>query len=460
MNQTPQKPETPPLSVCPIPRRGLSGVPGLLLALLLTVSSLLLPVGVTVMLGTSFLPLAAAEGVSLVYLVLIAFYFNRTAKLAGRVSRGFTPLLILTALLTYGLFKSLVPAAILISLVFVIGEGGVVVATAKPRSGWMLLGIPFLSLAAAVLLCNRIDVAALALLPYPASIALGFGTGSSAGKETGLTRVGVICAVSFVFGLTLLGFSAWYAYNAFGSLEIAVLLEKLEAFREEMKQELLNYSISYGDTVVLTFTDKEEIIKNAVNSAINTLPGTLVVTVNIFSAVAQMITLSGLHAYGFGDSVTGRVRDFHISPVSAIVFLVSWIVALLAVGDNNASTMVGTMAENLYIILIPGLALAGVFRIMRGIAAKGPGVGCGWFLFILIPCLALYIPPVIALYEAMALLLNPWLMKRYKKKNEATQSRSESSQDKKLTDEELFEQYCREREEREKDDRHDDDKDP
>lgn len=457
MNQAPETKATPSPSVTPIPRRGIPGVPGVLLALFLAFSSLVTPVGVTVILGTSFLPLTWAEGISLVYLVLIAFYFNRSAKLAGKTSRGFTPLVILTGLLTYGLFQSLIPAAVLTSLVFVIGEGAVLFATAKPGRGWLFLLLPLIALAIAVVLCNRVDMAALAVLPYPAAWALGLGTRSSAAKDTGLTRVGVICAVSFVFGLTVLGFAAWFAYSAFGSLEIAVLSEKLEALREAMKEYMRNYSVSYGDTVILTFTDKEEEIVNAVNSAINTLPGMLVVAINVLSAIAQMVSLSGLHAYGFGDSVTGRVREFRISPVSAAVFLLSWIVALTAVGENNASTMAGTVAENFFIILVPGLALAGLFRVMRGLVMRGARMGCGSVLILMIPCLVLYVPAAAALYEALSLLLGPWLAKRKKNKKKEPSAPSEASSDEKLTDQELFERYCKEREEREKQDHRDDD---
>lgn len=458
MNQSTPKQETPPLSLCPIPRRGIPGIPGFLLFVLLTLSALLPPLGVTALLGTSFLSPPVAEGVALLYLILLVFYFNRTSKLAGGPSRGITPLLVLSGLLSYGLFRSLIPVVIAAALIFVIGEGAVWLATANRFQGILFPFVPLLAFGVSLVLCGRGDVAALALLPFPAALVLALGTRSSAATQTGLTRVGVICAASLVFGFTAICLAAGFIYHAYGALNPSVLSELLDALRAGMKEALMNYTISYGDNVITPLANKEAEVVNVINSTINTLPGTLVMASNVIITLAQMVTFSGLHAYGFGESVTGRVRNFRISPVSGAVFLLSWIVALVAVGDNNASTMIGTVAENLYIILLPGLALAGLFRFMRGLAMRGARTGCGFFLVVLVPCLVLYVPAVAALYETVALLFAPLLakLKRPREEKASDEPPVKRKDGKPLTDEELFDLYCREQEERRKRDEQND----
>lgn len=457
MNQTTPQQETPPLSVRPIPQKGIPGFPGIILIILLSLSALLIPLGVSALVGIGFMTLPVSEGISLLYLILLIFYFSRTAKLSGGTSRGITPLLVLTGLLSYALVGSLIPAVILSALVFVIGEGAVLLATADRLRGILFVLIPGAVFALSLLLCGILDMALCCLLPFPAAVALGLGTRSSANKETGLTRVGVICITSLVLGATLSALILWWVYRTHGTLALSLFSDMLEALREAMKELLLNYSISYGDTVVTPLAGKEAEVANVVNSTINTLPSTLVVTFNVIAAVAQMVSHSGLHAYGFGASVTSRVRDFHISAVSAAVFLLSWILALVAVGENNASTLVGTVAENFFIILTPGLALAGLFRYMRNMAKRGARMGCSFFLVILIPCLVLYVPTVAALYEACSLLFVPLVAKLKSKKSddpsdEPPRPFKKSKDDKPLSDAELFERYCKEREEHRKGD--------
>ena len=60
------------------------------------------------------------------------------------------------------------------------------------------------------------------------------------------------------------------------------------------------------------------------------------------------------------------------------------------------------MAQNVYIILMPGLALAGMIRITASLTRKGPGgAGCLFFLVFLIPCLLIFAPFVLAAFEVI-----------------------------------------------------------
>lgn len=457
MNPTPPKNETPPMTISPIPRRGIPGVIGILLYILLGVSALILPWGITVLLGTSPVPPVLADGISLVYLILLGIYISCTSRLTvmttGKVFRGLTPIMILSAITTYYLFGSLLPTALIFSIIFVIGEGGVLLAVADKLQGSLFPLIPLTAFAAALVLTGRIDIALIACVPFPAALVLALGTRSSAGKENGMTRVSVICATSLTLGVSLAAIALWFIYRALGTLSPAALIEQLNRFRAYIVDTLVNVKFEYGTSVTYPLQGKETEVQNIVNGMINTLPATLVVLINITATFSQMLALSGLRAYGFGASLSPRVQHFRISPVSAAVFLLSWIVALVAVGDNDSSTMVGTVAENIFTVLMPGLAVSGISRFLAYMARRGARLGCGFLLIFLIPCLIAYIPTVIATLESLVSVFGPLVAKLKISKDQNSPSdvfHSSKKDTKPLSDEDLFERYCREQEERRK----------
>ncbi len=457
MNQTTPKTETPPMPISPIPRRGIPGIIGILLYILLGVSALILPWGVTVLLGTSPVPPVLADGISLVYLILLGIYISCTSRLTvmttGKVFRGLTPLMILTAITTYYLFGSLLPTALIFSVIFVIGEGSVLLAVADKLQCSLFPLIPLTAFAAALVLTGRIDLSLLACVPFPAALVLALGTRSSAGKETGMTRVGVICATSLTLGISVAAIALWFIYRALGTLSPVALIEQIDRFRSYLVDTLVNMKFEYGTSVTYPLQGREAEVQNIVNGMINTLPGTLVVLVNITATFSQMLALSGLRAYGFGASLSPRVQRFRISPVSAAVFLLSWIVALIAVGDNNSSTMVGTIAENIFTVLMPGLAVSGISRFFAFMARRGAHLGCGFFLLFFIPCLIAYIPTVIATTESLVSVFGPLVAKLKTPKDQAPPTdgfRGSKKNSKPLSDEDLFERYCREQQERQK----------
>ncbi len=400
----------------PIPRTGITGVSGVLLHILLCLTAAAIPTGMAVIAGASRLLPMAAEILSVVLLILVGIYFFRTGKLSGKKSRGMLPLLVLTAIFLVLATQSAVPAAIAFSLVFFIGEGAVLLATQPSGSLVYFPLVPMAAFGLALLTCKGIDISLLCLTPLPATIALAWGTRSSAAKDTGLTRVGVICLTSLCLGITVAGFAAWFLYQALGSLSVPTLQAFIEELRQALIASVMDVQLETHEGLVHVFEGKEQLVTDVVNITINILPGVAVVLVNLVSAMAQMVTLSGLVAFGFGESVTDRVRDYRISAVSSFVFLAAWITSLIA----NASTtsMVGTVAENFAIMLLPGVGLAGFLRLMRTMARKGCGIGCLIFPILLIPGFSAYGFFALAIYEAVASVFGPLVQKLKPPKND------------------------------------------
>ena len=101
-----------------------------------------------------------------------------------------------------------------------------------------------------------------------------------------------------------------------------------------------------------------------------------------------------------GESVTDRVKVFEMSLISCIVFPVA---AIIALGEGSTvSSLNGTIAQNITIILLPGLALAGLLRLTRGLTKKGRrGIGCLFYLIILAFCLLFTAPYILAVVEVI-----------------------------------------------------------
>ncbi len=384
----------------PLPRTGLAGASGVFLHLLVLLASAIPPLGIASYFeGGTYLPLAAVEAISAAALILFGIYFIRCTGSTKRM----LPLLIMGTVFTVLSFRSIIPAAIIFSLLFVTSEGAFLVAVASKRGLAILPLLPIGSFLLAVALCGHIHGGVLALLPFPAAVALALGTRSSAAKPNGLTRVGVICLTTLFAGLSLAAVAAYFLHLYLGTLDGTVLLTEFEAFRTALIDRLIAKAAEAGGQIAELMTSAY--ITSLVNSLFNLLPGYLVAGICIYAAIAQMMLLSGLQAGGFGASVTDRVRGFRISRISDIVFIAAYLLMLF--GSNGKVTMAGTVAHNLVIILQPGLALGGLLRLVARLARRGSRSGCTPFLLFLVPVLLFLAPTFLAIYEAIGGLFFP-----------------------------------------------------
>lgn len=389
-----------PAPLCPIPRSGIPGPAGILLFLLLTVASAMVGIGLCAAGTTSETAIKIAEGISIVTLILLALYLWRVT----RTAKGILPVLIFSGIAVFYFTGSIILSAVLCSLIFSIGEGSFLLAVLpRQQLAWIPI-VPILAYAAALALSRDPVGAASALIPFPPMIVLAMGTRNAAAKEDGLTRVGVICATSLTLGISLIAMILLAFYRHVGTLSLDAFMDGMEALRTAMIQQITSAEIPEGLApemvaemeAMLTYSNAQ----NMVNSVFNLLPAIFVVMVNLISAGVQVLLHASLRAFGFGESVTDRVRTFRMSLISCIVFLVAYLVSFLESGDT--STLAGTVAQNIYVIFMPGLALAGMLRLIGGLTRKGVrGMGCLFYVIILIPCLLIFAPFVLAAVEVI-----------------------------------------------------------
>ncbi len=389
-----------PQPLSPIPRDGIPGFPGILLGILLTLACATVGIGLCALTPSVGFMEKPAQILAVVSLVLLTVYLWRVTR---------TTKVILVALILIGgalfyLTGSVILTATYAALLFAISEGSLLLAVITRKQMAFIPLIPLVAYAATLAVSYDPVGSVAALIPFPAMLALAWGTRSAAAREDGPTRVGVICATALALGASFAAAVAVAVYRSLGTLDPDTILESMEAFRMALIQRITSAEIPEGlpaETVaelekMLTFANAQ----NAVNSMFNLLPALFVVTVNLISAAAQALQHAALRTFGFGDCLTDRVRAYHMSLISCVVFLGAYLIALFENGD--ASTLTGTVAQNVYMILLPGLALAGMLRIMIGLARKGPrGMGCLFYLFLLIPFLLLFAPFLLAAVEVI-----------------------------------------------------------
>lgn len=408
---TPDTPEIP----TPIHRNGIPTQPAWLLSILVALASVAFCLSFSAVVGKlpEGMPTPVSEGIPLVISIVLMIYLFRICRGHMRWAPGL--LLFFGALLTY-LSASAHPATLLLTPIFAISMGALLVATAPRRT---LLYLPLIPLAAygiSLLLCQEGRLALACLVPFPAAVALALGTQSSATvhKENGLSRVGVLCATSFCFGLSLAGIAMLLISMAGGSLTPSFLLQLIESWRTACIDGLLAAYALLPEiaTEGLQLTPAQA--ADMVNGVFNLLPAIAVVLSNLICALAQAVLFAGLTSFGYADTVKGRVRLLRMSLVSDVVFLLSCAVLLVAgtVKNSDVAGIAATVAENIALILIPGLALCGLMRILYGLIRRRRAGCFPMFLLLVLPCLLLYATSLLAFYEAGAALISAFLSRR------------------------------------------------
>lgn len=397
-NPIPSKNEIP----SPLERKGLPTQPLWVLSILCVLSSTLLGCGLAWSFGVFDLSAPVAQAIGAAVLLILLFYVFRVL----RTVRWMPFLILLISSLICYLTGSFDIAAMWLSLLCATGFFALLLAVAdKP----VLARLAFIPLAAygITLAVSRDPMLSLtSLVPFPAAVALAFGTRASAAREDGPGRVGVICTTSLCLGVAMLGVTALLLSRHLGTLSPTHLNAWLDGVRTTLSSQLAEISKLLADQIPQMSTISEAQALDIVNSAINVFPGCAVVLCNLCAALAQVILHGSLCAFSYGDSVKGRVRLFRMSLMSSIVFLTAGIVSLILLLASNESSLAETAAENIVIILHPGLALAGILRFLYRITRKGRGGCLPLIILLLIPCILVYASLLPAVYEAIASILN------------------------------------------------------
>lgn len=389
-----------PAPLCPIPRRGIDGSAGVILHILLLLATLSIGVGVT-----AFTPSAEPQmGLADIYAAAVTLLSVIHLWRVTRTAKGTVPLLIAVGVFLTFYTQSILPAGIFCGLVFTVSEGSLLIAVQPKGKLAVLPLIPLLAYGVTAFLSRDLVTALVVLLPWPAAWALAVGTRRSAEREDGPNRVGVICGTALALGLSAAALCAIALYRALGTLHPADLAEALEELRLALIAEIHSLPMPEGLTPDMIELWEEmssyAAVENTVNSVLNLFPAIFVVAVLLLSAACQSIQHAALRAFGLEECITNRVKAFEMSLLSCVIFLVAYLAVFL--DDSATSSAWGTLAQNLYVILMPGLALAGLLRLTRSLTKKGRrAMGCLFYVVTLAFCLLFFAPFILAAVEVI-----------------------------------------------------------
>jgi hypothetical protein len=389
-------------ALCPLPRSGVGDarLGAAFHYICLFLATALVGVGIGAMRTASPEEVGFAEVFCGVCLALLGLYLWRVT----RTARGNLFLLILVgAFLAYST-HSLIPTGVLCGVIFAVAEGSVAIALLPRGKGVLIPLLPLLAYALTAALTLDLVGSAAVLIPYPPMLVLGLGTRRATAREDGPTRAGVIAGTSLALGVTMGGMLLLSFSRHLGTADVSVLLESArEGLIEFLMSAELPTDLPPENLEALKKLYAYGNVKLLVDSTFNLLPALYTVALMAMVFICQSIQFATLRAFGHGQSLTARVRELRLSLVACVVFLAAYLVVFL---DNSVViSMASVVAQNVYVILLPGLAVSGVVRAWKAMTGKGVrALGCLFYLVILIPCVMAVYPIIPAAVEVISRL--------------------------------------------------------
>jgi hypothetical protein len=184
-----------------------------------------------------------------------------------------------------------------------------------------------------------------------------------------------------MYGLCLAFVLALSYYCTDGSITFDELFRALELSRQQAIEALLSYE-PYTKAMTSLYKDADIPIKMLATAQVefvfNILPALIIGAFNLLAYAAQLMCVQTYSSAGMAELMTKTSQLFVHSILSAIIYVICFVVAIFP----GEMTMFGAVVYNLLIILMPGMALIGVYKLVGDIRR---GTSKIW-LFILIGC--------------------------------------------------------------------------
>lgn len=293
--------------------------------------------------------------VAILLLVPFCLVFLRSRLLALLVG--------LPALFGFFTYSSFIPTVTVVAPLFAIALG----ATALLHKArlWVILGWLAAGIAAVLIRAN-------ALYAIPV---LFFGICAAAlalALAKGWRRTTAICTVSAILLVGLVG-SAIVLFRA-SALSLSDFIGQI---RELMAKSFLENAAMLEENIRVQMT--RELFDGAFDEMLVTLPAVLLMSTSLFAFFTHLLALKVCTLSGYARKIPDPARIFLLSPVTAIVYIVSFVlmIAIPFVADDAA--ILSLTAQNLTLILTLPLAFVGWLGIYSFLA-KTPGCLNIWIL--------------------------------------------------------------------------------
>ncbi len=341
-----------------------------------------LPLSTLVGLGDWF---AAASALGVCVLACVAL-----SKIAG----SFKPFVFYA--ITVAIFALLGGSFLPISLIVAFVSGTCVYAYLVNRWAsplvWIIPAIPPIICSLAV---GKALGAALSLITLPAALLLAYAVRKKR------SRVSAVCMISSGICAMLVLLIGIAVYKYTGDISIAAIKSSIEAARAYLtavfESVMTEMTSLIGSTMSLI--DTEAMPSLMVGVLFNLLPAIIITASNILAYIIHSLYISANYSMSQEKHKEAiPMLTFDMSAVSAVVYIAALILSLTLTSGNAA--IYGTAAQNILLILAPGLvmtALAGVHMLsMR----KGPSC-LGTLLYLALIFMIATLSPIVILAVAL-----------------------------------------------------------
>lgn len=257
---------------------------------------------------------------------------------------------------------------LLCAIPLAIGVGAFTIRMLGKRSPLFLLLLP-LSYLVSLLFGGSFSAALLTVTVFPASYVCAYFTKSKK------TRLASICAISASLGILAAGFLAAYVLNTYtGTAPFSDAAQDLfdfllKYYTDEHLRLAEKYAQAGIDPSLLGLTAYDA--KLYAISVFGIVPSLALILLNGISFVSHRVNITLLdnaELIGRADLVN---LVFTMSPVSAMLYIAAFLVMTFAsYSSGNAAEITGLIAQNIYLILLPGLTLTGIMFLIARITKR------------------------------------------------------------------------------------------
>ena len=276
-------------------------------------------------------------------IVCFAFLLFMTRSRAAILTVGIPSLLI------YFSTGSFLIPSLLLSITVSVGAGAFLVNAV--RKHYLILLIPAFFLVALALSRNWL-LALFAIGTMPALAALAHSV------YDGAPRLGSICRVSVALAFT---FTAFFVL-IFSLRDGAFSLDTVRALIDSGKAAFLTWIEDQMALEPALFESIEVTAEQYTSAAFALLPAFIICAFNFLAFSAHQINISLMKSSEFSRFVSKSNSEFIMSPAAAIAFFGS--IVLMLVSPSTGSRAAATLAENMFMIFMPGLVLVGLMRML------------------------------------------------------------------------------------------------
>ncbi len=310
-------------------------------------------------------------------------------RMSGSVHPILGYIIIVGAFLLLG--GAFLPLSLLVSFV----SGTVVYSylLSEKRSA-AVFGLPLVAALLAMLITRSPMGIALSLCSLPASVMLFFAI------KNKVSRVGAVCRISFGIVLSVLAFLGLYIYITLGELSAETIKSLINFAKEQLTLLLSDMLAEIGELVGELFVslETESLISLMVSTVFNLLPAMIITLANIAAYIIHSLYISSQYSASRESRKEALpMLTFDMSIFSAVIYIISAVLSFTLTAGSAA--IYGTVAQNLLLILVPGLVLTALAYIRSFSISRGPSC-LGTLLYFGVIFLVVGLNPIVLAFVA------------------------------------------------------------